>query len=76
MCWLLNVRCLHKSLIDCYSDFSLSSFVAHSANLINICIRHCSHSVPPTIINHITTFMKQLNPVLQLLKTEDNCYFS
>lgn len=65
------------SLIDCYSDFNLSYFVAHSANLINICIRHCSHPVPTTIIiSHITTFMKQLNPVLQLLKTEGKCYFS
>lgn len=43
-------------LIDCYSDFHLSSFVANSANLINMCIHYYSHPVTHTVVvSSITT---------------------
>lgn len=36
-------------LISCHSDFSLSSFVVDSANLVNMCIRY-SYPVSHTIV--------------------------
>ena len=44
-------------LIDGFSDFHLCSFVADSANLINMCTSHYSHPIPYAIIiiNNITT---------------------
>ena len=44
-------------LTACISDFSLCSFVADSANLINMYTSHCSHPAPCAviIINNITS---------------------